>query len=302
MLKYLVKGKYILFPLLMGSLLCFDAQAQARKLVIFQDLEHKGIIPYVGIQSSKTKEKIYANDRGEVLISFDPIDTLFISCTGYESIISRADQLFERKEFCLRRKIILLDEVLVYSRTDTAEFDIGNEWPLRKETDYSLLQPNKNIAFGVKFKNPCREKKILSKISFKLRNGDKASALFRVHLNRLDKTLIWESLLKDEIIAESNQVKRDLLVIDMSSKDIMISGDSILLGLEFIGFRDNKNQIVDSLERKAFIKKPAVYLEKSRSYPLLYGFEYAGKIAWFEGHHQNDIDCSRSPYFWITVK
>lgn len=142
----------------------------------------------------------------------------------------------------------------------------------------------------------------MSKISFKLRNGDKASALFRVHLYRLNNTLIWESLLKDEIIVESNHVKHDLLVIDMSDNDIIISGDSILLGLEFIGFRNKKNQMVDSLERKAFLKNPVVYLEKSRRYPLLYGFENEGRIVWFEGYCQNEIDCAKSPYFWITVK
>lgn len=89
----------MLFPLLMGSLLCFDAQAQVKKLIIFQDQEHKGIIPYVGIQSSITKEKIYANDRGEVLISFDVNDTFFISCTGYENLIVTIDQVYKRRIF-----------------------------------------------------------------------------------------------------------------------------------------------------------------------------------------------------------
>lgn len=238
-----MKKTSLLLLLLFSQIYCFT---QEKKFIII-DENNKQSIAYCSVSIIGKDKGEYSDSKGIVRINCSENDSLLISHILYSEIKIQFKTV--KDTVWLSQKNQFLDEVIISSLKDS------NDWSKeRKEKHQWYMQPK--TEFCVLFKKQ-KDIKTISKIRFpienliELKNNEIKEAIFRLNLYANSKGIIDKKLNTENIIYSlTDQSKSIIFDLDHS---IIVPNEGLFLGIEFIGFEDSNNAIIEE-ERNNYIK------------------------------------------------
>lgn len=217
--------------------------------------ENKQVIPFATIKYIGIEKGVYSNEKGVFNLEQSISDSISISSIGYYrtkiAVLNIRDSIF------LTPKTELLNEVIITHEVQEKEIGLHKKpsnfsWsikPSREFITYLNLSQKYHNAHIKKVHFPIKKPWVSSKKDTK--------AVVRVNIYLSSDNIVDEKVFQSKsIYFQINKSK--LLTFDLSDALIDIDSSNIYIGLELIGFINNKGEILinsdDSL-RIPFTKK-----------------------------------------------
>lgn len=248
--------KQIFFTLiLLNQIISFG---QNKKFLLLD--ESSGMpIEYCNILIIGKDKGTYSDSKGYVEIDTKENDSLLISHVLYKEI--RLPLTSIKDTVWLSQKNQFLDEVIISSNKDfkkwSKEKKEKHQWYIQPKTEFCvLLEKNKSldtisrVRFPIENLNQLKNKKI-------------KKAIFRLNIYSSSNGIICQKLNKENIIytLEDNS---EYITFDIK-KPFLIPLEGLFLGIEFIGFENSSNSILE-IERNNFIKLSFASTKKSSTF------------------------------------
>jgi len=231
---------------------------------------------------SNQKSATYTDEDGMFSLLVAQNDSLKITCVGYKDSIIKNSERISSSTIELSPNFILLNEVVVNNSLNRSSYTlgyIGNNYETYNQGG------TKGSIILVFVPNPDSSKnKIITKLKYQLakinRENEKINkGVVRVRLYSSTNTSIFpkDDLLQENIIQTIPLKDKQTLIVDISKYKINFPANGVFVGLEWLGEKNNTNQInlnpafvatkskVDPFNFISFYGKPFVHVGKMLS-------------------------------------
>ena len=236
---------------------------------------------------SNQKNATYTDDQGIFHLLVTKNDSLKIICVGYKDSVIKNSESLNSSSIELRPNFFLLDEVVIKSIYKGSSYSLGNTG---KKDQYSYQGGTKGSILLVFVPNVDSSKnKFITKLKYELitierkkndynrsENEKINKGVVRVRLYSSTDTAIFpkSDLLHQSIIETLALRYRQTLIVDISKLKISFPANGVFIGLEWLGEKNNSNQInlnpafiakktkVDPFNFISFYGKPFVHIGK----------------------------------------
>lgn len=203
-----------------------------------KDSISKKNIPYASIQYLNSDEGTYSNEKGMFYLNKNISDSIKISCLNYYPLKLAISEL--KDNIFLNPKVEILDEITITNKKK--EKTIGLH---KKSTNFSChILTSTEFITSLKFKEDIHNT-FITDIHIPIKKARKVikediRALIRLNIYSDFKEKIYESEPK---YCELN--KSRLLSFDVSDALIEIKPNNLFVGVELLGFVNNRNEIIE---------------------------------------------------------
>lgn len=236
--------KKLLFALLiLVPIVCLG---QNKKFIVL-DESLETPIEYCSVLIINKDKGVYSDSKGLVKIKASANDSLVISHVLYNDLTLPLSAI--KDTVWLSQKNQYLDEVVVSSKKDinpwSKERKVKHKWYIQPKTEFCvLLKKDKHIDSISKVRFP------IENLNY-LKNSNIERAVFRLNIYSKTKVLIGERLNTGNLISSVTDNSKHITF--SLQKHIVVPLEGLFLGVEFIGFENEANEILAE-ERNNFIK------------------------------------------------
>jgi len=231
---------------------------------------------------SNQKSATYTDEDGMFSLLVAQNDSLKITCVGYKDSIIKNSERISSSTIELSPNFILLNEVVVNNSLNRSSYTLGYIGNNYETYNQGGTKGSIKLVF---VPNPDSSKnKIITKLKYQLakinRENEKINkGVVRVRLYSSTNTSIFpkDDLLQENIIQTIPLKDKQTLIVDISKYKINFPANGVFVGLEWLGEKNNTNQInlnpafvatkskVDPFNFISFYGKPFVHVGKMLS-------------------------------------
>lgn len=237
------------------QIICFG---QNKKFILL-DESSKLPIEYCNIILIGKDKGTYSDSKGYLKIDATEKDSLLISHVLYKEIKLSLTSI--KDTIWLSQKNQFLDEVIISSKKGFKEWSKErkekHQWYIQPKTEFCVLfKKNKSLDTISKVRFP------IENIA-EMKNVKIERAIFRLNIYSNSNGSINQKLNTENIIF-TLQDKSEYITFDLK-KPFLIPLEGLFLGIEFIGFENSSNSIIEN-ERNNFIKLSFASTKKSSTF------------------------------------
>lgn len=226
----------ILFLLLLSTKLM-------AQIVNLEDIKSRKIIPFATATFFLNNQNIkfdYFNEKGQIIINEDFVyDYVAVSCVGFESRIF-LKTIFV-KTIQLEKKEILLNEIVITNNKENKLKQLGlYGTPVKITMGFS-----KGMEICIFIKNENQILKKMHSFIFELPTKTKKKSVVRLHTYKRSERDFepGDEILNYNITKILNTDKNSKMQILLQEEDINLPPDGLFIGLEFLGYLDETENI-----------------------------------------------------------
>jgi hypothetical protein len=255
-----------------------SAKGQSDSLLLrLLDSRNKQPVPYANVKLLSSGKYTYSNEEGYFAVVMRLGDSLQISAVGYQSVFWRYQQKSDSLLY-LQASFQELPEIVIQAKRENPGQWIGNfpQRKLKKKDVFKLVpSPSSRQALWISSPDTSRSYRLLQ-VGFHIERGYH-TALFRVSFRGGQAEQPAELLKHHNITFTSEEVKKGLVILDISHLQIKMPPEGLWLQLECLGLIDRRSKLIHTEvfsypDTPAFRKGTVVVYSKEQEHLLWKSF------------------------------